>query len=54
MIFGGDFRLTPLEMQSFTIGGPADSFITIARSGSITGFITLQTTSGATASCTPV
>ena len=47
-----DFRLTPLEMQSFTVGGPADSFITITRSGIISGYITLQTTSGATASCT--
>ena len=49
-----DFRLTPLEMQSFTVGGPADSIITITRSGTgvISGFITLQTTSGATASCT--
>ena len=47
-----DFRLTPLEMQSFTVGGPADSFITITRSGNISGYITLQTTSGATASCT--
>jgi len=47
-----DFRFTPLEMQSFTLGGPADSTITIARSGNISGFITLQTTSGATASCT--
>ncbi len=47
-----DFRLTPLEMQSFTVGGPADSIITITRSGNISGYITLQTTSGATASCT--
>jgi len=47
-----DFRLTPLEIQSFTVGGPADSIITLTRSGSISGFITLQTTSGATASCT--
>ena len=47
-----DFRLTPFEMQSFTVGGPADSFITITRSGIISGYITLQTTSGATASCT--
>lgn len=49
-----DFRLTPLEIQSFTVGGPADSFITITRSGSISGYITLQTTSGAMASCTEI
>jgi len=47
-----DFRFTPLEMQSFTVGGSADSIITITKSGSISGFITLQTTTGATASCT--
>ena len=47
-----DFRLTPLEMQSFSVGGPADSILTIARIGSTSGYITLQTTSGATASCT--
>jgi len=46
-----DFRLTPLEIQSFTVGGPADSSITITRSGVISGYITLQTTSGATATC---
>jgi len=49
-----DFRLTPLEIQSFTVGGPADSFIIITRSGSISGYITLQTTSGAMASCTEI
>ena len=49
-----DFELTPLKMQSFTVGGSADSSITISRAGIITGYITLQTTSGATASCTPV
>ena len=47
-----DFRLTPLEMQSFSVGGTADSIITIAKRGSTSGYITLQTTSGATASCT--
>ncbi len=46
-----DFELTPLEMQSFSVGGPADSSITIFRSGIITGYITLQTTSDATAIC---
>jgi len=46
-----DFVLTPLEMQSFSVGGPADSTITISRTGTITGFVTLQTASGATASC---
>jgi len=46
-----DIRFTPLELQSFTIGGRADSNIKITRDGNITGFITLETTSGAKASC---
>ncbi len=51
-----DFELTPLKMQSFTVGGPAGSSVTISRSGTgvISGFITLQTTSDARAGCTPV
>ena len=49
-----DFQLTPLELQSFTVGGQADSRITISKTGIISGFITLQTTSGATASCTEI
>ena len=50
-----DLQFTPLEMQSFSIGGHADSTmnIEVAR-GTITGFLTLQTTSDATASCTPL
>jgi len=48
-----DFELTSLEMESFTVGGPADTTIQITRLGTISGFITLQTTSGATASCIP-
>jgi len=47
-----DFRFTPGEMKSFSIGGPADSSIRISRSlGVITGFLTLQTSSDAIASC---
>jgi len=49
-----DFQLTPFELQSFTVGGQADSIITITKSGEVSGFITLLTTSGATASCTEV
>ncbi len=47
-----DLRFTPLEMQTFSLGGPADSTmsIVVAR-GTITGFLTLQTISDATASC---
>lgn len=46
-----DFQLSPLEMNSFTIGGDANSFINITRTGAVTGFLTLQTTSNALASC---
>ena len=47
-----DFRFAQAEMKSFTIGGPADSSIRITRSiGAITGYLTLQTSSDATASC---
>ena len=47
-----DFIFQPNEMQSFSIGGPADSTISFSReSGLITGFLTLQTTSSAAASC---
>jgi len=47
-----DLRFTPLEMQSFSIGAPADSAMSIEIGrGTITGFLTLQTISDATASC---
>ena len=49
-----DFVLTPLKMESFSVGAKSGDVITITRSGNITGYITLQTTSGATASCTSV
>jgi len=46
-----DIEFTPLQMQSFSIGGPADSIMTISSRGVITGYITLQTLSDATATC---
>ena len=46
-----DFELFPLELVSFSVGAKGDDVITITRSGSISGYITLQTVSGATASC---
>ena len=50
-----DLRFTPFEMRSFSIGGPADSTMSIGvNRGTITGFLTLQTMSDATASCTPL
>ena len=50
-----DFRFALADMKTFSIGGPADSSITFTRAvGVITGFLTLQTSSGATASCEPL
>ncbi len=50
-----DFEMNPLEMKTFSIGGPADTSIRISKYvGEISGFITLQTESGATASCESV
>ena len=47
-----NFKFEPLTMQSFSIGGPGDSSVMIKRnSGVVTGFLTLQTTSNAIASC---
>ncbi len=40
------------ESETFTVGNQADKTITITRTGTVTGFLTLQTTSGATAGCT--
>jgi len=39
-------------MQSFSVGGPGGSSIMIKRNaGTVTGFLTLQTTSNAIANC---
>ena len=47
--------LFPLfEMKSFSVGAPADSTMKIFTSGKITGYLTLQTTSDAEASCIPL
>ena len=47
-----DFELERREMKTFSIGGSADSSLRITRtSGVITGFITMQTTPDAIASC---
>jgi len=40
------------ESVAFSVGNQADKTITITRTGTVTGFLTLQTTSDAQASCT--
>jgi len=40
------------ESVSFSVGNQADKVIVITRTGTVTGFLTLQTTSDAIASCT--
>ena len=49
-----DFRFQPGELQSFSIGGIAGSSIRITSGGGVSGFITLQTISDATAACAPI
>ena len=39
------------ESVTFSVGNQADKTITITRTGTVTGFLTLQTTSDATAEC---
>jgi len=47
-----DFVFEQGEMKTFSIGGSADSTIRLSTYyGEISGFLTLQTTSDATASC---
>jgi len=46
-----DFEFTPSKMETFSVGGPAGSTMTISSMGDISGYITLQTLSNANASC---
>jgi len=46
------YSLVSGQMQTFSVGGTADVNIVITRTGTVTGFITLETAPGATASCT--
>ena len=45
------YTFEPSNLYSFTVGSPAGNTMTITRTGTVTGWFTLQTTSGATASC---
>ncbi len=40
------------EMETFSVGSNAGKKVIITRTGTVTGFITLQTAADATASCT--
>lgn len=42
------------QTESFSLGAEADQIITITRTGTVSGFLTLQTTTGSTASCTQI
>ena len=45
------YSLNIAESETFSVGNQADKTITITRTGTVTGFLTLQTTSNAQASC---
>ena len=46
------YQLDDSHLQSFTVGGKAGHQMMITRTGTVTGWITLQTMSGAKANCT--
>ena len=46
------YSLTSGQLETFSIGGEANDQVIVTRTGTITGFITLQTSSGAEATCT--
>ncbi len=48
------YSFTAEEMESFSIGSPGGQVMTITRTGILTGWLTLQTTSDAKASCTQI
>ncbi len=48
------YSMDNTESVTFSVGNQADESITITRTGSVTGFLTLQTTSDAQASCIAV
>ena len=46
------YALDAGKMQTFQIGSPANHTMTVTRTGAVTGWLTLQTMSGAKANCT--
>jgi hypothetical protein len=48
------YALEEGRLESFSIGIEAGNQITITRTGTVTGFLTIETASDAESSCTPV
>jgi len=48
------YTLNPGEIESFSIGSTSNQVINITRTGAVTGFLSLQTMSGAEASCVTI
>jgi len=46
------YSLIPGHLQTFSVGGEANDQVIVTRTGTVTGFITLQTSSDAKATCT--
>ena len=46
------YTFNPGEMETFSVGSTAGKKVIITRTGTVSGFITLQTAADATASCT--
>ena len=46
------YTFNPGEMETFSVGNTAGKNVIITRTGTVTGFITLQTAGDATARCT--
>ena len=45
------YALNTGKLESFSVGSQANHTMNITRTGTVTGFLTLQTTSSAIASC---
>ena len=48
------YSLEPQQLESFSIGATGGNNVLITRTGPVTGFITLQTTSDASAACVEI
>ncbi len=48
------YALEEGQLESFSVGAPGGHSVVITKSGTVTGFITIQTISGAEANCVPL